>query len=107
MDNLYPEAGKNAPPGVRLEIERFRALPPEERAKTPLLYHLLGDGTPAYKMTPEDSQYTDLSQYRGKQCATCQFPYMSMRSKKFICSQVSNRIKPTGWCRLWRLASEQ
>jgi len=98
----YEEAGRNAPPGVQEEIASFQKLSEGEKAKTPLLYHLLGDSTPAYKMSKEDSEYTDQSEVEGQTCENCKFAYQKVVSGKFICSQISGEITPPGWCRLWK-----
>ena len=101
-----PEAGKNAPPEVQEAVERWRALPEEERRNKPLLYWLLGSGTPDYKMSPEESDYTDRSEVEGQTCDNCEFAYLKIANKKFICSQISGHIQPKGWCRLWKPKDE-
>lgn len=99
-ENQYPDAGKNAQPEVKKAIERFRKLPAEERSKKPLLYWLMGTGTQPYKMSKEDSQYTDKT--HGKQrCDNCVFAFKNVVSGKYICSQIQEEIKPAGWCNLW------
>lgn len=107
--NLYRDAGKNAPEPIKYAIEKFRKLSPEERAKTPLLWWMLGEGTPNYKMSKEDSHYVDVSKVKGQTCQNCKFLYKRMDGGKFICSQVNENdspsegeIKLAGWCHLWK-----
>lgn len=108
-ENLYRAAGKNAPERIKAIIEEFRKLPPEERAKTPLLYWMLGEGTPNYKMSKGDSHYVDVSKIKGQMCQNCKFLYKRMDGEKFICSQVNENdspsegeIKLAGWCQRWK-----
>ena len=98
----YEDTGKNAQPEVQQAVERWKELPEEERAKTPLLYWVLGSGTPPYKMSAGESQYTDNSTVEGQTCGNCEFAYLKIANKKFICSQIRGRIQPAGWCRLWK-----
>lgn len=98
----YPKAGRNAPPEVQAAIERFRMIPPAEKANVPLLYWLLGDSTPAYKMSKEDSAYQSPTPVVGQTCGNCRFAYRNVVGKFFICSQIDGRIAPEAWCRLWR-----
>lgn len=104
---MYPEAGKDAPEPVQKVVEEFRSLSDEERAKRPLLYHILGAGTPDYKMSQEDSDYTDKSEVEGQTCENCQFAYLSVARDKYICSQIAGYIEPAGWCRLWVPGKEE
>ena len=97
----YPRAGKNAPEGVRKTIEEFRQLPEEERARRPLLYYLLGDGTPPYKMSKEDSDYSDKTPLESQTCENCEFLYLKPYKNKYICSKIAGEIVPAGWCKLW------
>jgi hypothetical protein len=99
-DFMYPDAGKNADPDVRLAIKYFRSLPASVRAKKPLLYWLLGSGTPPYKMSKKDSRYTH-QPVKGQKCSNCRFAYQRVVDKKIICSQIEGEIKPSHWCRLW------
>jgi hypothetical protein len=100
--NLYPDAGVNAPEPIKQLIDRFRALPEDERDNKPLLYWLLGSGTPHYKMSKYDSKYTGHSQVEDETCENCQFIYYGLARKRFICSQISGPIEKEGWCRLWK-----
>jgi len=104
--NLYPDAGENAPQGVKDEIEAFRKLSPEERSEKPLLYHLLGDSTPPYKMRKEAVDYTDdvktaKDAKDGERCGTCAYWYKRMATGQNICSIMSGEIKTEGWCNRW------
>jgi hypothetical protein len=66
----------------------------------PLLYFLLGSGTPPFKMSKEDSAYQ--GRQVGKQrCDNCSSAYQNVVSGDFICSQVEGAIVPKAWCRLW------
>lgn len=99
-ENLYPDAGENAAPGVQQEIDKFRAQPEEERDK-PLLYHLLGEGTPDFKMSKADAEYQE--EPNGDQkCANCNFAYKKVAEERYICSQIEGDIKPEAWCKLWK-----
>lgn len=96
----YPRAGRNAPIEVRRAIQAFRRLPLKLRAQTPLLYWLLGDGTPPYKMAPADADY--IEEGRGPElCANCAYAFQHVTSREYICSQISGPIQPRAWCRLW------
>lgn len=97
----YPDAGEDAQPGVKADIERWRELPIEERENQPLLYWLLGEGTPDYKMSKDDSEYVDESQVEGQTCKNCEFAYHSLSNDTYICSQISGPIMLDGWCKLW------
>lgn len=100
----YEAAGSRAQAEVQQAIERFRKLPLAERSDRPLLYWLLGEGTPAFKMSKEDSNYQSVPQ--GKQrCANCEFAYKKVVRDQFICSQIEDDIKPQAWCRLWKAPS--
>jgi hypothetical protein len=97
----YEAAGSRAQPEVQQAIERFRKLPLVERKRHPLLYWLLGESTPAFKMSKEDSNYQPVPQ--GKQrCDNCEFAYKKVVRNQFICSQIEGDIEPKAWCRLWR-----
>ena len=97
----YPDAGKDAPEGVQQAIADFHELDEPKKVELPLLYHVLGDGTPAYKMSKEDAQYVDKSEAEGHECENCWFAYQKVVTGKFICSQMAGHIQPGGWCRLW------
>jgi hypothetical protein len=104
----YPGAGKDAPPGVKKEIENFRKKPQEYKKRTPLLYHLLGreeeeaDKKLSYKMDAKNAEYTDHSPHPNKRCANCKFLYEQVCTKQLICSQLSETdVKKTGYCKFW------
>ena len=99
--NLYPKAGRFAQPEVQAAIERFRRLSPEERAKTALIWWLLGESSQPFKMSQKDSAYTELSS-NAQQCQNCRYFYGSTFWRTNICSQIEGvGIRPEGWCRLW------
>ena len=96
----YLNAGNDAQPEVLEAIERFRELPEEERQEEVLLYWLLGSGTPPYKVSKEDSEYTDDADSK-QSCDNCEFLYLKNNNNKYICSQIRGRVKPSGWCNRW------
>lgn len=102
-DYLYPRAGVNAPPMVKQAIEQFRNLPNQVKEEKPLLYWLLGSGTPPYKMSKKDSLYKGKS-YRGQNCGNCRFTFMRWVNKELVCSQIEGNIKLEHWCKLWASA---
>ena len=102
----YDEAGINAPESVKHAIREYHALPDEVKENTPLLYYILGSGTPPYKMTQEDSEYTDQATDSTMNCANCEFAYMKVITSKYICSQIRDEIKPEGWCNQWKSGNE-
>lgn len=99
--NEYPNAGAHAQPEVRAAVERFRQLPAEQRAQMPLLYWLLGSGTPPYKSTPEDARYVQLSVVQGEQCGNCRHAWQSVPTGNRICAMIQGSIEPQAWCRYW------
>jgi hypothetical protein len=99
-ENVYPKAGLNASANVKKAITEFRKLPDDLRAEKPLLYWLLGSGTPPYKMTKKDSQYQG-KEYRGQNCGNCRFTFMRWVNEELICSQIQGNIELKHWCRLW------
>lgn len=100
-EQRYPEAGDKAQPEVRQAVERFRRLPMAEREDKPLLYWLLGEGTPAFKMSKADSAYQE-SPKNGQKCSNCEFAYKKVVRNQYICSQIAGDILPQAWCRLWK-----
>lgn len=103
-DYEYPRAaGPKAQPEVQEAVERYREeVSEEEKERRPLLYWLLGSGTPPYKMGKEESEYVDETS-QAQKCANCRFAYQKViDSKRFICSQIDGFIKPAGTCKLWR-----
>jgi len=101
MEYDYPDAGANAQPEIQLAIERFRQLSEDERSKQPLLYWLLGTGTPPYKVSAEDSEYSDISTDKGKTCSNCEWYYIKVANNKGICSKIEPYVEPLGWCNRW------
>lgn len=97
----YSEASEKAHPAVQEAIAEFHKLPNAVKQKTPLLYYILGTGTPPYKMTHKDSEYTDKSDNSDTVCGNCEFSYQKVINKKFICSQIRGHIQPEGWCNQW------
>ena len=93
----YPEAGENAPPEIREVVNELK----KEDSDVPLLYRVLGSGTPPYKMSKEESEYTSESDVEGQTCGNCRFAYKKVVSERYICSQIRGDIQPPGWCRLW------
>lgn len=89
-----PQGAPAFVPAVRL---LQRGLPND----TPLLYALLGSGTPPYKMSPADAHYASRSLQPGQTCGNCRHAYQHVTSKVFICDQIRGAIQPTAWCRLW------
>jgi len=101
----YPEALEQAPDDVKRAIEAFHAMSDAEKENTPLLYYLLGQGTPAFKMSKEDSHYINRSSNKQK-CGNCEFAYQKVVNEKFICSQIEGEIQPEAWCRLWEKGNQ-
>jgi hypothetical protein len=99
-DYLYPKAGINANPLVKKAINEFRRLPNNVKEQKPLLYWLLGSGTPPYKMTKKESGYIGKS-YRGQNCGNCRYTFMRWVNKELICSQIQGNIELGHWCKLW------
>ena len=71
-------------------------------SNVPLLYRVLGTGTPSFKMSAGDSAYTDASQVPGQTCGNCVRSYQHVTSGRFICDQIRPDVVLNGWCRLWR-----
>ena len=105
----YPEA-LGGHPKVKEAIEEFRALEEPEKTTRPLLYWLLGSGTPEYKMSKLDSDYVKQSSIPNKTCDNCEYAYtktvtLTEQNPDHICSQIAGRIHAKGWCRLWALGA--
>ena len=102
LDNeyLYPKAGLNANPYIKKAIKEFHKLPNEAKENKPLLYWLLGSGTPPYKMSKKDSEYQG-KPFRGQNCGNCRFTFMRWTNKELICSQIAGNIELDHWCKLW------
>ncbi len=102
----YPGAGKDAHPGVKEAIKEFKELPDEEKGEQPLLYWLLGTGTPEYKMGKQESDYAEETPVRSQTYVNCEYAYtktitIESGDPDHICSQITGRIHAEGWCRLW------
>lgn len=97
----YDDAGERAQPEVRAAIARFRGLVLVERAARPLLYWLLGGGTPPYKIAKLDAAYQG-SPVGGRKCGNCGAAWRHVTTPLFICDQVSGPIAPEAWCNRWR-----
>jgi len=100
----YGYAYTRARPGVKTEIAKFAKLPQHVQDQIPLLYWLLNEGTPPYKMDHYDSEYTDgPTPVPGETCDNCRFAWENVdRRKLYICSQIRGTIAPKGWCKLWK-----
>lgn len=101
IEEQYIDAYNKAPEETKRAIERFMKLPKKVRDWKPLLYYVLGSGTPPYKMSKKDSAYTDNST-KKQNCANCIFTYIKYVENKPICSQIRGTIKLQGWCKLWQ-----
>lgn len=104
----YPGAGgRGANPRVQRAIEDFHELPDTAKRDLPLLWYLLGEsGTPLYKMSKTDSEYTDKSPYKAR-CDNCTFAYRRVVPNVLICSQIRGELEGAGWCRLWEPYSKE
>lgn len=101
MEEQYKEAYEIAPQETKRAIEKFMSLPANVRANKPLLYYVLGSGTPPYKMSKRDSKYVDVAKGREK-CSNCIFTYIKYVDNTPICSQIRGTIALGGWCKLWK-----
>ena len=101
MPYEYSDAGKNAPDEVREAIENFHEESEDLKSTTPLLYYLLGDGTPPYKMSKTDSAYQDKPK-QGRNCANCLFLYHQPLRSQNICSKIRGKVDPNAWCKFWK-----
>ena len=101
MEEQYKEAYERAPQETKRAIEKFMSLPANVRANKPLLYYVLGSGTPSYKMSKRDSKYVDVAKGREK-CSNCIFTYIKYVDNTPICSQIRGTIALGGWCKLWK-----
>jgi len=103
----YDDAGSNAQPEVKAAMDRFRRLPEDIRAKKPLWSWLLGEGTPRFKVSAEDSEYVDKSPDDHHVCANCEFFYLHIPTHDGICSEIEPRVKAAGWCNRWLPIAEE
>jgi hypothetical protein len=100
IEEQYHEAYEKAPKETKRVIESFQRETKALRDKKPLLYYILGSGTPPYKMSKEDSKYVDKASGR-QNCSNCIFTFQNYVKKTYICSQIRGTIKLGGWCKLW------
>jgi hypothetical protein len=103
----YPNAGENAQPEVKEAIKRFLELTEEERAKQPLWGWLLGEGTPHFKISAEDSEYTDKSKDKKLTCSNCEWFHIKVANQKGICSKIEPYVKSEGWCNRWAAIKDE
>jgi hypothetical protein len=101
IDEQYQDAYNKAPAETKKVIEAFQNEPASLRAEKPLLYYVLGSGTPPYKMSKKESRYVDVAK-GNKKCSNCIFTYIKYVDNKPICSQIRGTIKLDGWCKLWK-----
>ena len=73
IDDQYKEAYEVAPQETKRAIEKFMSLPEKVRSNKPLLYYVLGAGTPPYKMSKRDSKYVDVAKGRER-CTNAEHP---------------------------------
>ena len=100
--NDYPKAGHPpAQPEVQRAVRRFRSLPVAQQERVPLLYWLLGSGTPPYKMAPEDANYVDPGENPEQTCANCAHAWQNPGTGIMICAMIEGPIAPAAWCRFW------
>jgi hypothetical protein len=114
---LFRFAGKFAPKEIQAFIERFRKAPEGKRGEKPLLYVILGDGTPPYKFAKAEVKYTDdpstlkegegggepyeVAYRRGLTCSNCSSLYVHVTSDTLICDRMRGVVKREGWCNRW------
>lgn len=98
----YKKARKKAPQSVQQRIEEYDNLSKEDKAKIPLLYWILGTGTPPYKMSKEDSHYIDESTDVSETCGNCKFLYHQPLRNSYICSKIRGNVAVEGWCKFWK-----
>ena len=102
IDLQYIQAYKSAPAETKRAIVKFMQLPEKERQNKPLLYFILGAGTPPYKMDKASSKYVSVSKHPTQDCENCIFAFQNVVKQNFICSQIRGDIEPDGWCKLWK-----
>lgn len=114
---MFRLAGKFAPREVSAFIERFRKAPEAKRGEKPLLYAILGDGTPAYKFAKAEVKYVAdtteskegeggdepgaMAYARGLTCSNCNSIYLHVPTDTLICDRVRGAITREGWCNRW------
>ena len=97
---------ENAPEEVKELIRIFNETPEEERDTDILLYHVLGHGTPPYKMSKEASSYADVANDPAQSCATCEYLYLKVNTGQYACSQIRGEVKASGWCNQFKTSQE-
>jgi hypothetical protein len=97
----YPRTpAEDAQPEVKAAVERYREeVDEEEKEYEPLVYWLLGSGTPPYKMEKADADYA-IEPFENQKCGNCEFYYEGVDGRG-VCSQIRGEIKREHWCRLW------
>ena len=99
---LFPGAGRSAQPEIQAAIDRYRRMPLAFRAQNMLWAWLLGpDGTPPYKFTQAEVNYTDVSWRPDLNCGNCQRIYLHPPTSIYICSGIRGEIVPQGMCTIW------
>lgn len=113
VPDAYRDAYEEAPPETQDAILAALERKGEDQ---PLLYALLGTGTPPYKMPkpaadyqqepkePEQDEQAPPDSFGTAQCGNCEFFYEGVDGA--ICSQVRGEVKASHWCRLWKAARE-
>lgn len=97
----HNKAREKAPQSVQDRIEEYDKLSKEQKEKIPLLYWILGTGTPAYKMSKKDSHYIEESDVPNQDCANCKYLYWNVSRERYICSQIRGEVVEEAWCHLW------
>lgn len=100
-DYMYPDAPhEDAPQEVKEAVKRWREdVDMEQKREQPLVYWLLGTGTPDYKMSKPDSDYQHQPE-QGMMCSNCEYYYVGVDGRA-VCSQVRGKVQGEHWCRLW------
>jgi hypothetical protein len=96
----YSEAYDLAPLETKKLIDKFLKESESLKSKKPLLYYILGSGTPPYKMSKKTSLYVNKTKGQ-KKCSNCIFTFIKYVENKPICSQIRGTISLDGWCKLW------
>jgi hypothetical protein len=100
-------------------IDAWRQRSLEERKSRPLLYAILGDGTPLFKFDPEDIAYTEATEglregfgkdgpdttgYKlGQACGNCRSLFIHKTSGVRICDQMKVTVREKAWCNRWEV----
>ena len=98
---MYPDApADDAPEGVREAVEVWREeVPDAVKYEVPLLYWLLGAGTPDYKMPKDAAGYVERP-VDGMRCDNCEY-YYEAPDGSAVCSQVRGDVEADHYCDLW------